>query len=695
MDVKPPFASRTHNDFPNPPASSAVVLTTVWRAWLLLAILAASSVAQAQPATLTAARDDNGITIEWTGPAGAFTVIVAREDPLAGRIVERILPVHLQANAKLVLPGTHPGAVEVRVTEGGEVARATPAVDLPDPALGAKPPLASAPIVSGSVGGASRVPFEAHRVSNDRADETTARLLVAGGAVVAAWMHVERGGPAGPPVCWIRVASSLDGGRHFGRPLTVAGPLETAESNWPCHGIHHWSATSLAGGFVLLGHDARRDAEGARLYLIDPISSTIAWRGPMGLAFDGAFALAPANDGGFFVAGHQASGPAQAPEGVSIWHGFVAGDVRWVASQPSGWVYEMHAGATAGTVAFAWSQRDALGYSISRDGGDTFAGGAFDDYRNSQLNLDGFAVSQGVLHAAVANHVTGQAHYLRDAPHGVDVKEVCGRPGSLLDDCQRGQYLKLAAAGPRVWLLFEGFLSDEAPGQSGPANAFYLAESTNGGSTYGTPLRLADGPGDRLSSPYHMTISPDGRPLLFAHAFLAGSAGEEAADAVVPLFDPLGAVVIENGVRAPTLFANSERPSLMTAWNASRDAARVRIPIVIENWAASSITNLQLTTGDGQVVDTIPPRLSLAPGQSLAATAIVASAADELTLMANGAGQSFTAVVSLPPRSVPLLDPTPDASPSASRGEPRESIPGLTVVPALLAIALLGLRRRP
>ncbi len=665
--------------------------TTAWRAWLLLAILAASSVAQAQPATLTAARDATGITIEWTGPPGDFTVVVAREDPLDGRVVERVVPVQLQANAKLVLPGTHPGAVEVRVSQGGLLSRATPAVDLPDPALGAETPLATAQIQGGAPS-AGRVPFQAHRVSDDRAHEITARVLVAGGAVVAAWMHIEPdGGPDGPPTCWIRVASSLDGGRHFGQPLTVAGPLATTEPNWPCHGIHHWSATSLAGGFVLLGHDARRDAEGARLYLIDPISAAVVWQGPMGLGFDGAFALAPAADGGFFVAGHRASGSGHAlVPGVSTWHGFVAGDARLIASQPSGWVYEMHAGATAGTVAFAWSQHDTLGYTISRDGGETFAAGAFDDYRGSQLNLDGFAVSRGILHAAVANHVTGQAHYLRDTPEGVHVKAVCGGPGSLLDDCERGQYLKLAAAGPRVWLLFEGFLNDEAASASGSVTGFYVAESTNGGA-YNPPLRLAEEPGNRLSSPYHMTISPDGRPLLFAHAFLASAAGEQAADAVVPLFDPLGAVVIENGVRAPNQFANLERPSLLTAQNASRDESAVRVPIVIENRRATSIADLRFSASHGEVA-TIPPYISLAPGQSLAATALVTGAVGELTLMANGAGQSFTAVVALPP-SVSVHDPT-DASPPPAPREPRESIPAPALPLAVLALALPGLRCR-
>ncbi len=670
-----------------------MALTTAWRAWFLLAILAASSGAQAQPATLTAARDDTGITIEWTGPAGDFTVVVAREDPLEGRVVERVVPVQLEANAKLVLPGTHPGAVEVRVNEGGALARATPAIDLPHPELGAEEPLATAQIHDGALGSAGPVSFQAHRVSDDRAHEVTARLLVAGGAVVAAWMHVARdGGPDGPPVCWIRVASSLDGGRQFGPPLTVAGPLATAEPNEACHGIHHWSATSLAGGFVLLGHDARGDAEGARLYVIDPISAAIVWQGPMGLGFDGAFALTPATDGGFFVAGHRASGSGHAlVAGVSTWHGHVAGDVRLMASEPSSWVYEMHGGATAGTVAFAWSQHDALGYSISRDGGETFAGGAFDDYRESQLNLDGFAVSRGVLHAAVANHVTGQAHYLRDAPHGVDVKAVCGGPGSLLDDCERGQYLKLAAAGPRVWLLFEGFLNDQAASGSETV-AFYVAESTNGGGAYTAPLRLAEEPGNRLSSPYHMTISPDGRPLLFAHAFLAGSDGEEAADAVVPLFDPLGDVAVENGVRAPTLFANDERPSLLTAGNASRDETAVRVPIVIENRRATSLADLRFSARGGEVVATIPPYISLAPGQSLAATAIVTGATDELTLVANSAGQSFTTVVALPP-SVAIHDPAEASPPPASR-EPRESIPAPALALAVLALALPALRRR-
>ncbi len=456
--------------------------------------------------------------------------------------------------------------------------------------------------------------FVAYPVSLDRASEASSRIFsTPSGALVVVWVsEVEEPGPL---ACRLQVARSLDGGHSFSVPWEVTRS-ELVDENWGCRSGVSWAATTLMGGTVAIVWDARGDVFAANVTLFDPTSGFVAR--PVlspALHLRGASAAASSDTGGILLSSTTLMGQ------FVVWSVGLDGSTSLVeAADAGGWVYSaLGASNDSGVVDFVWANHNRVWTMRSRDGGASFGQPVLIPLGDhSQLELESAHLTAGgTLHVVASDYASGHGQYARIPSNGVVmVRPLCGDElDAVLEGCHRAQNAMLIASDSFVWLMFERF---QGSGSEPDDVAWVATESRTDGVSFAPPYLLEDRTEQRLSTPLDMTLTADGRPVLYASMFFQSTGSTLAPHAVMPFFDPLAPTVsVRNAtIRAPAQSVVQSDSDGVLRWSAEGEASRMYLA-EIKNVGSRSWHNVTLTVGNEEIMNRA---FWVTPGGSLRAS---------------------------------------------------------------------------
>lgn len=541
---------------PSPPLRPILLGTVLALATCLATALAGSP--SGIELAVDASEDGTSLAIEITntGPNASVTTLVAREDPLAGIVADRVLPTHLPSNATVRLQLDGLKAAEnrsIRLVDGStELPRLSNTQLFPPDHLDDVPAFLQQrvdarvspdePVLTGSAR-AHTVADPDVRVYRGDGDVVATRQ----GPVVAGYVERDREEPSDRlhnDTLWTFVSD--DGGRSFGDPVPIVGPVNRSFNIW-------WSMVPATDGTVDVlysitrgetdSHESSRD--GPFRVQLRPAEGTTSE--PQRLPVEGSGgALRDAvrtADGGLLapsVAGGQLSVHRIAPNGsatevLSTDHRVGSATGIELDRSPEGeigLVYRESLGDHRYTVRTARSHDDGRSFSAPEPVP------SLQNTTNGAGPRDLAVDAGGTLHATLqvtegeAATAPWNGLYLRRGPAGdVQTRALAIRDDSLAPDAPEVLEPGLAVDGSRVWLFWSA--RDTTEGRPGP----YAVESTSSGLTWGRTYQLdvqheGSPLGDAFLAISEAALLPDGRPVLV---------GDIEGDRLVsmPLFDPL------------------------------------------------------------------------------------------------------------------------------------------------------------
>lgn len=570
---------------------------------------------QAAGSSLEVVSTPTGVIIRWTpqGTSGDVLLTVSHEDAGAEVVVDWARVLRANGDSTVEVSIENLSAAENLAVQIWDNATHLPTIsaltDLPA-ALPDRLPRENITIACPSI--APQRAFWAYPINHDTVFEPTADLhVLPSGAIAATWLAMmppfsdySYQSAYYPTHCVLFAASSLDGGHAFSAPVKIARVASHNQGDCPNNLVA--TATSLRGGTVALAVDLRDDTGDARLTIYDPTRNVVLARHDLaGVRFDWAAGSAPTPDGGMILAGQSVGSD------LALWRVSVDGTVERYPVGPSGvMAYPpiLSASNDRGDLAFAFSGGSGLSavYTVSRDGGKTFSAAApVPSPTDKQVALQDLEFSEdGTLHMTLEKRWEGNtdAEYIRVPPDGeTEVRDFCGpAPDAILRNCTMAQYLRMASAGGRLWLVFERFWDGYERGWQDPDAVLHVAtDSRDGGRTFSQPYEMEDHPGNRMSVPYELGVFPSGRPVMYALMFFQDEGREVAWHSIVPFFDPLApARQLANATLAQA--TREERPELdsdlaSVSWE---DAAEPALAVSVRNTGSVTWENATLVLDD-------------------------------------------------------------------------------------------------
>lgn len=249
----------------------------------LLLLVAALATAQAPDASGQLRLDvppepggDLSFNVTSGAQPGRVHVLVTHEDPLAGTVVDRVVPLDLDAHttARVVLQDVRRGErYALRVVDASlPIPTLSDASLLPDGARVLDLPalvegLAPLPLLPGQTHA-----FRGYRVLEDDRAGSPARVFALPSGLVAVAMSQAVDAPGSAR---LQVAVSRDGGHTFAPPVDVSeGPIS--------NGVNGWSGAAAADGALVFFYGETRPEDGTgttRLARFDPRLGSVTRRG--------------------------------------------------------------------------------------------------------------------------------------------------------------------------------------------------------------------------------------------------------------------------------------------------------------------------------------------------------------------------------------------------------------------------------
>lgn len=541
-------------------------------AGLVLLLVAPLAFASAAGIVLDASAGDGVIHLEVASDAArSVRVVVVREDPVLGPVVDRVAPLELGASgsANVSLDGIRGGedltirvldaAVELPLVEDvANLVDAAKVLDLPD--------LASlAGVDVPHVSGGSRT-LHAYPIAEGLNMGCTCHLATSPkGSVVASWLSVPNGSTTNAPSL-VTVAVSLDGGHSFGEPRV----LNSNATTW----VSNFAIAERSGDIFVLFEESMPVGDGSatwsntRLVRLDGATgatlSTSAL--PRGLQAFNLWGSAVTPEGAMLIAhtGTMAVGNESRPAVIveEIRRDGRAGALGSVAlPADAGFAGHIHVLADrTGRIALAYTEfaNGKVHVRHSADGGRTFP------IEHDLSALDALGLARTVHSASMDDtgtiHIASVIEFARVPAEGggswsndsvayvrvplagdASVLPLSGRhlPGALVPEGDWVEAPHLVVRGPRVWIVWN---ANARPGANGGGALLptYAVESTTGGLTFGEPYHLRTAETTSIHMVHDMALLPDGRPILVAWHHHPAPLGLRLS--VFPFFDPLAPV---------------------------------------------------------------------------------------------------------------------------------------------------------